>query len=422
VPGDGCGANCYSYPPNQWTCHPSYWKAQDGCDCGCGVVDPDCADASAASCDFCNDIGSCGTSLACPADIDAANNATCASCGNNIVDAGEACDDGNTVGDDGCGANCQTQPPPQWICDPAFYHAMDGCDCGCGAVDPDCVDATAASCVYCHDAGACGTGLCPANIDPLNNAVCAPPVCGNGVRDEAEQCDDGNTTDADGCSASCKLEWSCSLFAYNDGHLCDCGCGSIDPDCNDATGASCDTCNRAGSCSTGLCPGNVDPANNATCVGCGNGMPDPNEECDDANNVPGDGCTANCMLESAPVWTCLSSMYGTNDGCDCGCGIPDPDCPDANATSCNSCNAPGSCGNGPCPATNIDPLNNAVCIWTCNFLYYGTNDGCDCGCGIPDPDCTDTTVGSCVYCDDPGSCSTGICPANIDPTNNAVCL
>lgn len=35
--------------------------------------------------------------------------------------------------------------------------------------------------------------------------------------------------------------------------------------------------------------------------------------------------------------------------------------------------------------------------WTCDQSHYGTNDGCDCGCGIPDPDCTGAgcTQGSC---------------------------
>ena len=31
-------------------------------------------------------------------------------------------------------------------------------------------------------------------------------VCGNGVREGAEECDDGNTTSGDGCSSTCTLE------------------------------------------------------------------------------------------------------------------------------------------------------------------------------------------------------------------------
>ncbi len=34
----------------------------------------------------------------------------------------------------------------------------------------------------------------------------APILCGNGVLDGAEQCDDGNTTNGDGCSAQCLIE------------------------------------------------------------------------------------------------------------------------------------------------------------------------------------------------------------------------
>ncbi|TMQ14562.1 MAG: TonB family protein [Deltaproteobacteria bacterium] len=45
----------------------------------------------------------------------------------------------------------------------------------------------------CHDAE-CG------------EAPPAPPVCGNGVLETGEQCDDGNAADGDGCSSSCRTE------------------------------------------------------------------------------------------------------------------------------------------------------------------------------------------------------------------------
>jgi len=44
-------------------------------------------------------------------------------------------------------------------------------------------------------------------------------VCGNGVLEPGEQCDDGNTEDGDGCSSTCKLE---SPLAC-DTNLCDHG-------------------------------------------------------------------------------------------------------------------------------------------------------------------------------------------------------
>lgn len=64
-------------------------------------------------------------------------------------------------GDDGCGGVCgtcdadetctsykkcvyhgeHTPPPPAWHCSASSYDAGDGCDCNCGAVDPDCGEA-----------------------------------------------------------------------------------------------------------------------------------------------------------------------------------------------------------------------------------------------------------------------------------------
>lgn len=35
-----------------WSCNPSFFGAGDGCDCGCGVVDSDCANSSASSCQY----------------------------------------------------------------------------------------------------------------------------------------------------------------------------------------------------------------------------------------------------------------------------------------------------------------------------------------------------------------------------------
>ncbi len=64
-------------------------------------------------------------------------------------------------------------------------------------------------------------------IEGVNNAVAtlfftAPPpealppapVCGNGVKEEGEGCDDGNEADHDGCSASCQHEPGCDDPAH----------------------------------------------------------------------------------------------------------------------------------------------------------------------------------------------------------------
>ena len=54
-------------------------------------------------------------------------------------------------------------------------------------------------------------GYCPSGCNSLNDNNCAT-VCGNGVREGSEGCDDGDTTSGDGCSSGCVVEsgWTCS--------------------------------------------------------------------------------------------------------------------------------------------------------------------------------------------------------------------
>ena len=53
------------------------------------------------------------------------------------------------------------------------------------------------------------TGGTPAKPKPLDpDGGSEDPICGNKKVEQGEECDDGNTTDGDGCSASCKWEES----------------------------------------------------------------------------------------------------------------------------------------------------------------------------------------------------------------------
>ena len=40
-----------------------------------------------------------------------------------------------------------------------------------------------------------------------------PPVCGNGILEVAEECEDGNTATGDGCDGSCHWEGTCGAIA-----------------------------------------------------------------------------------------------------------------------------------------------------------------------------------------------------------------
>jgi hypothetical protein len=83
------------------------------------------------------------------------------------------------VEDGGCidivdGAITAIEPPKAWDCNPSYFSAADGCDCGCGVVDPDCDDATLDSCDFCANIGSCSADPCANNmdIDPEDNGVC----------------------------------------------------------------------------------------------------------------------------------------------------------------------------------------------------------------------------------------------------------
>ena len=165
----------------------------------------------------------------------------------------------------------------------------------------------------------------------------APVVCGDGVQEGGEECDDGNTIDGDGCSANCEIEPVL------------CGDGVLDAgeDCDDGNTASGDGCS-------------------ATCeIECGNGVREGSEDCDDGNNADGDGCSANCEIE--PVLCgdgaldvgeeCDDGNIDSGDGCD-GCVVEDGwTCRDEPS----SCEADKSTGCG-CRATDGETLPNAALL------------------------------------------------------------
>lgn len=79
-----------------------------------------------------------------------------------------------------------------------------------------------------------------------------------------------------------------------------------------------------------------------------------------------------CFHQDPPVgWTCGGAYYGALDGCDCGCGIPDPDCPSLAAEDCDWCTGcvtdGGGTGcecrwhNGDCDLP-IEPADNTACL------------------------------------------------------------
>jgi MYXO-CTERM domain-containing protein len=116
-------------------------------------------------------------------------------CGDGYVEDGEACDDGNTAGGDGCSAECTVEPPPDAsVPDAGVDAAVDaGVDAGVDAAVDAGVDAAV-------DAGADATvDAAPDTIDaapgePDANLDCdTAPDAGEGLRfrDEPVGCSTG---------------------------------------------------------------------------------------------------------------------------------------------------------------------------------------------------------------------------------------
>jgi fibro-slime domain-containing protein len=161
------------------------------------------------------------------------------------------------------------------------------------------------------------------------------PTCGNKVIDGNDTCDDGNTVNGDGCSDQCTIEsgWNCPLVGQpcaaakcGDGivagaEMCDLGEGN-----NGAT----PTKGCTAQCKVEIgwaCP------DGTSCheTTCGDGTKEGYEQCDDSNNIPYDGCSADCKLEAL----CLNGPCPSV----CGDGIryQDEECDDSNSVDGDGC-------------------------------------------------------------------------------------
>jgi cysteine-rich repeat protein len=142
-------------------------------------------------------------------------------CGDGIIDPDEGCDDGNMVVMDGCSGcvvdplyTCMGQPSECYTCGDGFRNPGEQCDDGELVPNQN------------YDSPGCTNCEIVEGWDCFPSAMvvdlCAP-VCGDGFwfSDDvvtigfAEECDDGNMVDGDGCDSSCNVEdgWECDAEA-----------------------------------------------------------------------------------------------------------------------------------------------------------------------------------------------------------------
>ncbi|MGE0786539.1 MAG: DUF4215 domain-containing protein [Sandaracinaceae bacterium] len=186
-----CSAACAFDTSACTSCGNGSIQGAEQCD-GSDLGGQDCAGLA---------MGFTGGTLACNSSC-MFNTAGCVTvtCGNGMIDGGEACDDGNPIANDGCtgcmedaGFNCVGAPSVcNAVCGNNMIHGGEECD-GTALGGATCVSLG-------YDAGTLTCTSCT-----FNTTACTSN-CGNGTLDAGEECDDGNRTAFDGCDATCHVD------------------------------------------------------------------------------------------------------------------------------------------------------------------------------------------------------------------------
>ncbi|MFZ4057382.1 MAG: DUF4215 domain-containing protein [Ferruginibacter sp.] len=152
-------------------------------------------------------------------------------------------------------------------------------------------------------------------LPPVYNT---PGICGNGVVESGEVCDDGNLNDFDGCTNVCTIQigFSCSGSPSVCSTVCGDGLKAGAETCDDGNAANGDGCSATCATETGYSCFGIPSI--CTSV-CGDGIVANDEACDDGNVALGDGCTNACAVEVGYNCTGSPSVCTlappTNDNC-----------------------------------------------------------------------------------------------------------
>jgi cysteine-rich repeat protein len=159
--------------------------------------------------------------------------------------------------------------------------------------------------------------------------------CGDGKLASSESCDDGNTKDGDGCTATCEFEkgWSCVGAPAKCTAVCGDGLLLGEETCDDGDTKKGDGCNPKCAPEDGW---SCDTASPTTCTTvCGDGFITGKEQCDDGNKAVEDGCDDGCIVE--PGYACISAPSHCETQCGDGFITKGEECDDDNLASDDGC-------------------------------------------------------------------------------------
>jgi len=257
------------------------------------------------------------------------------------------------------------------------------------------------------------------------------PMCGDGLLEGDELCDDGNVTRGDGCSPSCDYDGeysSCGNGILEIGEACDDGNDVDDDGCtNDCALAACgdgivqagELCDDGNRVNDDACSNRCGPPHL-----CGNGEVNRGEECDDGNASNDDGCVPYCAsarcgdgFVHVGVEECDDGNDDDHDGCTtactfsarCGDGVVDPGelCDDGNDDDTDACR--NTCVHAVC-GDGVVWAGDEACD---DGPFATTCPGC-----VRDGDVGDGRIDLGEECDDGNASNTDAC---LETLTRAVC-
>lgn len=248
-------------------------------------------------------------------------------------------------------------------------------------------------------------GLVAAALIGLVSAACSDAegtVCGDGVLEGVESCDDGNRNNDDGCLVSCQIASCGDGLVFAGVEACDDGNEDDSDGCTTAcTLPICgDGFQQAGEdCDDGNLDDSDDCLSNCTHSFCGDGVRQAEEGCDDGNLLDNDACLSTCLRAGCgdgAVWAgveaCDDGNQDDGDTCTATCGLPTcgdgvrqpgEACDDGNLDALDACLPSclrASCGDGQLRLDISDAGNSA--FEACDDGNLDDSDACLSDCRV----------------------------------------